>query len=254
MMKTSLNRRGALRAFAKVASLPAATTLASASALAATPNSNLPTGRFRLNRLLERGLSDGKMIRVAREWACEFSRPSGRFGGDAGGMLFVTGQQIAVSVEAPAKLAPLAEIERTRIVTELFPGQLDSKGRLTKPFLGTSDADMERAMNAAMDIYRREGSSAQTIQNARLFLTNLTNSGAAMLSQIPADLFYPTPGLRKATQEIALPSGLTGAFELEVKADVRAQTGLLQNFARTVTTRTADDARVSREVWELNPA
>lgn len=79
-----------------------------------------PAGLMIFKRRLERGLPDGNKLVVARSFAVNFARTTEGW--------TVSAEQVAVAVDAPARIAPLAALERQRIETGLFPLTLGRRG------------------------------------------------------------------------------------------------------------------------------
>lgn len=212
-------------------------------ARAATPLAIAPQGQFHLFRQLRRGLSDGAAIVVTRRWRCSFTAL------DTG--IAVTGEQLSVDVEAPAVLEPIAEIERKREVGGLFPALLDGRGHMESAALGTSQADLRRAIDEGIRIIEQHGVDAAGQSDARRFFAALANAGAEMVAKVPADLFFPAPGTRSESREITLPGGASGVFELTLSAEAESESGLLKAISRKVVTRAAGTQQDSSEEWFL---
>ena len=204
------------------------------------------TGRYHLHRRLVRGLSDGKAIVVERHWDCEFTPEGSR--------LRVSGTQTSVTVDAPAKLEPLAAIERQREVAGLFPATIDEQGKFTQPVRGMSAEDLDASIQTALAMYRARGADGETIANAKQFLNSLSNASAAMISSIPPDLFFPAPGKHQVEREIELANGEKGAFLLTAIAEADGGTGLLKHSSREVITSAHGSERHSSESWRLSKA
>ena len=79
-----------------------------------------PGEPMRLTRVLERELGDGAKVTVTRTWRV-------RFVAHAAGYT-VEGEQIAAEVDAPPRLAVLAEVERKNPHAGPFPIALDQAG------------------------------------------------------------------------------------------------------------------------------
>lgn len=202
---------------------------------------SFPTDRIRLRRTLERGLGDGKAVIVTREWDCRFVRLS------IGAR--IDGQQVAVSVDTPKALAALADIERKREVSGLFPMELDRSGAI----VGWSDqnANIAQAVAQAAREIDRKAMEQSAQADVRRYLAELGKTAASLVSQVPRDLFFPAPGKRSESRKLALPGGGTGTYEVTISATARTSDGLLAQSERRIVTRIADSTRVSRETWSV---
>lgn len=202
---------------------------------------SFPTDRIRLRRTLERGLGDGKAVIVTREWDCRFVRLS------TGAR--IDGQQVAVSVDTPKALAALADIERKREVSGLFPMELDRSGAI----VGWSDqnANIAQAVAQASREIDRKAMEQSAQADVRRYLAELGKTAASLVSQVPRDLFFPAPGKRSESRKLALPGGGTGTYEVTISASARTSDGLLAQSERRIVTRIGGSTRVSRETWSV---
>ncbi|MGI8942670.1 MAG: hypothetical protein ACR2FJ_00265 [Qipengyuania sp.] len=243
---TSGDRRDALRTMGALALAPLAA-LALPPPLAVARNlAPAPAGNYRLTRELVRGLSDGAEIVVTRSWACRFE--------PVGAGQHVSGEQIDVQVAAPSVLAPLAQIERARKANELFPILLDRAGLIAGPPSAASGPAVAEAVDAAMKLYRRFRANAAVIEDARRFMAELQQTAAAMVSQIPRDLFYPIAGEHREAREVPLPGGAIGRFEVVASAIADGRTGLMASSSREIATTAHGRRTLSRETWTLGLA
>ncbi|WP_379553087.1 hypothetical protein [Qipengyuania sp. DGS5-3] len=201
-----------------------------------------PQGRRVLERKLVRALPDGKAIIVTRRWQCEFRTGSSGFE--------VLGQQMGVSVDAPEKLAALAEIEEGRVDAGPFPAQLDQSGRLLDYQPTQSPNAVARAVDEALLMVEKKDDARQRA-NAASFLRDLQAAGSTLISKAPQDLFFPNPGTHRESRAIELPGGGSGSFELTISAEAEAETGVLKSHKRDIVTRVADSERFSSESWSL---
>lgn len=201
----------------------------------------MPTGTFILRRELMRGLARGFSLLVIREWQGRFERIDGG--------LLATGEQLSIAVEAPEVLEPIAAIERERLSPGPFPALLDGRGRIVggEPVMAEGKAE---AVRAAIGVLESLGKSEAEMQEAREALARLGEASGALISETPPDLFFPIVGEAREQREMALPGGLTGEVVVEIAASA-GPGGLLDRFERLITTRIGDDARESRETWQL---
>ena len=200
-----------------------------------------PNTPFILTRELRRSLFDGKEVVVRRVYRIHFM-PDG-----AG--YRVEGDLIDVTVDVPAKLAALADVERRRVQTGLFPMHLDANGRLqelnTPPDHGTA----ERAWSISGEMI----DGVHLDDTARADIRNFTRDALAGGSEDhwPADLFHPVCGLRSDTSHFDAPGG-GGSGSITVSIDAGCDShGLLKSLERMVTTSTGSEKRMTRELWTL---
>lgn len=206
----------------------------------------VPSGAWRLTRRLVRGLRDGKSVTVERAWRIAFARQSRG--------IAVSGEQVAVSVEAPPKLAPLAKIEEERSTQGLFPILLAPDGIIVAVGQNTTQASFEAAVETAMAMLEEEaGDRDGAAQHAR-YLGKLQLAGSSLLDELPGDLFFPSTTPFREVRQIALPGGGSGEFEVSWTASGQAGSGLLKEARREVITRIGESERRSTESWALDPA
>ncbi|UYH54575.1 hypothetical protein N6L26_11050 [Qipengyuania sp. SS22] len=203
---------------------------------------SIPTRPFLLRRELERGLARGASLLVTREWEGRFETIAGH--------TRVTGEQVSCTVDAPAVLEPIAAVERARRSPGPFPAHLDTGGRMigSQP---TSTEGTAAAVQAAIEVLERSGKSAAEMQEAKRYLAELAKTAGTIIGTIPPDLFFPVTGEARDSRELPLPGGLMGEFAVELEASATTG-GLLERFERRITTRIAEDVRLSRETWRLS--
>jgi hypothetical protein len=240
-----IQRRIAARQLALAALLPmAALVLPQLTAQASRRSVPIPAGTFRLERVLSRGLAGGAEIVVTRRWHIAFAvRDRG---------LTVSGSQVFAEVAAPASLAPLAGAERSRMA-QLFPLALDDSGLIQGTEAATPDSlapalDPGRALIAALPL------SAAGRQDAHAFMAELARLGAAAVSRLPRDLFFPRPGRDARTEAIALPGGAAGSIAVTTSASAAPGTGLLVSSERRIVTAIEGTERHTAERWTLADA
>lgn len=200
-----------------------------------------PAGPFILTRTLERAFPDGARIVSRRSYKVRFVAEPGGFR--------VEGELLSAEVEAPESLGFLAELERTRPDTGLFPMRLDAGGSLLEQGARTGpDGNVREAAGhvartlAGLSLPRVEA------RDAAAFVEQLRRNG--MHTQWPADLFRPIPGRRSQTVPVPLPGGATGSVRIDLDAQVRSG-GLLSLFRRRVVTELGDSQRRTDETWAL---
>lgn len=200
----------------------------------------LPTGSMLLRRRLERGLSDGKAITVERHWAVQFT--AGARG------ITVSGEQVAVSVEAPEKLAQLAAIEEQRDTSNMFPILLSDSGEISGVGAIDDRSVVVEAVKVAEALITRAGGTAA---DHRQHLAAIQAAGAQLLETMPRDLLYPKNDAWEESRELPLPDGGSGEIAVRYQARSSDEAPWLDRAERVVTTRVAESSRTSREVWSL---
>lgn len=207
----------------------------------------VPGGEHRLERVLTRGLSDGKAIVVTRQWRC-------RFAALADGMR-VSGEQQAVDVAAPGSLAAFAQMERARDASAMFPMALDPSGLIDPPRAAAAAAgprptpQLDRAIDTARLLFAALPDPAGS--EARAFLADLARMSAEAVSVIPRDLFFPAAAATSQRRELALPGGGVGEIIVLASAVNDPASGLLVRSERRIVTRLAGSERVAAESWRL---
>jgi hypothetical protein len=200
-----------------------------------------PAGPIRLRRELERGLGGGASLIVTRDWECRFfaNREGAR----------IEGRQVDVSVMAPPALAALAEIERKREVSGLFPLKLDRGGAIVG--WPSGEANVARAVERAAREIDKKAVEQSAQADAKRYVAEIGRTAAELVSQVPRDLFYPQTGKRTETRSLDLPGGEKGSYEITIFAKSRRSDGLLETSERRIVTRIGGSARVSRETWTI---
>lgn len=221
-------------------------------ALSATPPAAVAQGPFTppesqlvLTRVLHSPLADGKEVVARRSYAVHI-RPDG----DG---FRVDGELLGCEVEAPPPLQALAEIERKRPDTGLFPMRLDRRGMLVPA--ATAPQPGEAAGKAAAIASRAiDGSALDSAERseAQGFIAHIRSKASATLW--PSDLFRPEPGRRVEEQQFALPGGGEGRITIEINARTDSAPGVLSELGRTVVTEMAGTRRVTREEWTISQA
>jgi hypothetical protein len=235
------DRRTCLRLLGAVASVP----LASWSVFAHAASRTVPSGAFLLTRRVERELGDGKFLVVARVWQCRFS-PA------APGMQ-VEGQQVDCRVDAPPRLAPLAQLERDRVDSGPFPALLDATGRIASQSFDPAET-LPLVIDKAIALLMARGHEGEELAAGRRFLADLAGATGKAIGSVPPDLFYPAPAPVGFSRQLALPDDATGTVEVTVSASADSATGLLQQLERRVETRVGADTRHNAELWTLRRA
>ncbi|MBX7513976.1 hypothetical protein K3179_05360 [Qipengyuania sp. GH38] len=233
------DRRSLLRAMVALALVPLTGTRAIAATRAAV---SFPQDPIRLRRTLVRSLKDGATIDVIREWSCQFEK--------LGAGARMHGRQVAVEVAAPPALKAMAAIEEARNASGFLPLELDRTGLIVE-WSHETGSGVDEAVRRAIDMFDKSVGKAGDKQTTSEFVVSVGRMAAELVSQIPRDLLFPTPGRKVEARPVELADGMTGSYEVMIGAEVHDETGLLRSFERSVTTRVGDSARLSSEVWEI---
>lgn len=205
----------------------------------------LPGHRHLLTRRLSRGLSDGKQIEVTREWLVQFKQQGRGYA--------ILGHQINVAVEAPVRVAALADIERARSTDAKFPILLDQGGLIVAAGEAKSEADVAKAVSIAEQILADSSLSELEKREAKANLHQFASGRRSQLEHLPRDLFFPRGSGFSETRKVSLPDGTVGEFHVEYASEAQADSGLLKQAERKITTLIGQDKRVSAEHWNLRP-
>lgn len=204
----------------------------------------IPKGPMRLVRRLERGLRGGAIITVERVWRVAFAQQ--------GSGVAIAGEQIDASVDAPAKLAPLARIERTRSTADMFPILLTAEGMIAAVGQYTRETDVDEAVRLAEAEIANRRLPAEAKKEQMLYLAQLQRTASSFLKQLPRDLFFPASEPTRTVRKVNLPNGLLGEFEVAYEARTAPRHGWLDLAVRRVVTRIGESVRHSREVWSMS--
>lgn len=244
-MDSVSDRRTLLRLAVAVTLAPALATRAAAAPQAGGRRFAPAQGTMTFTRLLVRHLSDGNQLAVNRSFAIRFApRPSG---------WSVTGEQVAVSVDFPQRLAALASVEQQRRETGLFPLLLDSAGMIVDGPEARPAKRLDEAVAAVMRGLDKTGYAAGDRKQFDAFVRAVHDAGARMTSLLPVHLFAPTAEPMRAERELAVPGGGQGMIEVSFTAVADPATGLMRQARRDIVTSIGADRRLTREDWTLVP-
>ncbi len=203
-----------------------------------------PSAPLVLTRTLYRDLADGKQVVVTRRYKIRFTPDGDGFR--------VDGTLIDATVDAPPFLARLAEIERTRPDTGVFPAFLDGRGMIRSGTAGRLDPQTrQQALASARKVIDEAPAPGETRRETGALLGQVANGGSG--AGWPVFLFNPGPSERVERRQLALPDGGQGEVEVRIRAQGLQPGGLPQRIERVVVTRLAGTERVSREVWTIAP-
>ena len=227
--------------------LPALAPLSLAGANAAEPQVGFtpPTEGLVLTRTVIRELSDGKQIKVTRRYAVQFAPEGSGFR--------LEGTQVDVSVDVPPILGSLAEIERRRNDSSMFPVHLDLAGTVI------SDGDpsnIDRLANDQMaseakGMLVKSGMNEENLQVGSRMIAQFMQGRAG--TTWPVDLFRVKPGEHHQSRVVTLPGGNQGRIEVVTRVDGLLPGGLPQTIERTIVTMLGSSKRVSHEIWSFQP-
>ncbi|WP_370182590.1 hypothetical protein [Alteriqipengyuania sp.] len=238
-MKADMERRGFLVGIGALALVPG---LASAAQGQARP---VPEGAFRLERVLTRGLADGKSIVVTRHWGVAFEKTGP-------GALRITGKQTFAHVDAPASLQAISRIEARRDESDLFPLDLDAQGLIVVADRQGPVAPLPDSVLAEAISYAKARSAGENVTaSSRQFLADLSQRGLDWMTGLPRDLFYPAPRDRRAEREIVLADGMAGTVAMREHVQADTASGLMTRYYREATTKTETMSRTGSETWSL---
>ena len=196
-----------------------------------------------LTRELRKVMGDGKAFTARRSYAIRFV-PEGE------GWL-VEGSLLSSEVEAPSGVPPqLAELERTRPDTGLFPLRLDRAGMI----VGQQGARDPRTSAALLEQARatlaRSSLSEAERRGAEALVVKLQAQAKAAGGNWPVDLFRPRDVAHSETRTLPLGPGLEGQVRISVAAQ-ETPGGMMERLERKVVTETAGTSRTSVETWTL---
>ena len=218
--------------------------LATASPLQASTRSPFapPAQHLLLIRTLHSPLADGREIVSQRTYEVTIRR-------NGSGWL-VDGKTVACQVDAPEALHTLAELERNRSESGLFPLLLDAQGMIVssprEPAPLPGAAAMVGGYSPAAHAPPAQQATAREV--VRSLLVRRVNT------PWPADLFSPSPGHRSDVQQVALPDGSQGSVTVEGLVRLGGTAGLVSTTERLVTTRLGERSRTTREEWTVRLA
>lgn len=203
-----------------------------------------PSGPIVLTRTVWRELHDGQAIRVSRSYAVTI-RPDG-----AG--YVVDGALIDSAVEAPAAVAALAELERKRVETGVFPIRLDRSGRILARSVPPSSAPGHAETRATGETLLAAALPPQVRQQASGVLGQVI--GAARPGTAwPTDLFNPAAAEHQQIREVRLPGGARGQVAVATSVERRQPGQVPHSFERTVTTSLGGTDSITLEQWTMGP-
>lgn len=202
-----------------------------------------PDGPVILTRSIYLSFPDGNHIAVMRRYEIRFSR------GSAG--LQVDGRLLGTEVEAPPRLSALADLERRRPDTGLFPLLLDPQGMIME---SPPALDAEKTAPQAVALAKEIAAKAAVEPGLRHELNRAINSlsGVVKRSVWPIFLFNPGNSERSSSRTVALPDGSEGTVVTRIVVDQLLPGKLPRRVERSVTSRLEGTERTTREVWTFS--
>lgn len=193
-----------------------------------------------LTRVLTRELGDGKAIVITRSWRIRFERtPTG---------YAVDGEQIAVDVDVPPRLARLAEVERCRPQQGTFPIALDGEARIVSAEPG-DPSPIPGLTEAAGRYVRDRNDTARTA--AMDYVAAIQQAGAKLGGQWPSALFFPAGPRGSETRRLAIPGGGEGTVTVTFDGELDRAGERLARARREIVTQVGGTTRTSVETWQL---
>lgn len=207
----------------------------------ATPAFHPPLRPLVLTRELRREMPGGREFVSRRHYAIRFERE--------GAGWRIDGDLVSSEVEAPGVAPEMAELERSRKDTGLFPLHLDGNGLIVAQQGSRDEANARQTRLAAAAFLDRAGLAGTDRQAVLDAVARLQAQGRAAGGNWPADLFVSRSGAREEVRSIPLGDGLTGKVMIAIAAE--SDNGLVERFERRVTTDNGVSRRHSTEVWTI---
>lgn len=198
-----------------------------------------------LTRTQWRSLADGGQIVVSRDYAIEIRPCEGGYK--------VDGKLVATSVDAPARLEPLARLERLRGEDGLFPLHLDQSG-LIVPGPGTADEEGHRQAAQQSRGLVTGAALPAPVRDDALAMVDRIVASASTATAWPADLFNPARRQSTERRTLPLPGGEQGEVSVSIRVEGLQPGTVPAAVERTVVTRIAGSERSTRERWTLGPS
>ncbi len=198
-----------------------------------------PPSEAVITRTLSRHLHDGNVIEVTRRYAVQFVKTRDGYRLD--------GTLLDVQVDAPADLAPLADIERNR-PDRAFPIMIDRNGTIVE---GSEPSQLPRARMADVAGKLVQSAPIPTAMKAEARTQAAALAATAATNPVPGELFRPQSGSRREVRSLALPGGQQGEVQIDITVGPSRVASLPGRVERTITTRMLNTSRVSKEVWQI---
>jgi hypothetical protein len=240
---TAIGRRTLLQGAAAAIAFPLV--IAARDGPAGTARFAPPSTPMLYTRRLERGLVGGASLVVTRRFAVRIVRDGDRFR--------IEGEQVDVEVEAPPQLEALARLERERVEAALFPLELDAAGAIRTSAQAADSAQLDAAVREATAQIERGPHAPDERAEMHAFVEAVQRNSAALVTELPRDLFAPVELARNESRAVALPGLPEGRVSLRFTAERDPATGLMRAARREIVTEIAGDTRRTVESWTLAP-
>ncbi len=202
-----------------------------------------PGAPMLFRRRLMREMAGGHAIIAERGFEVRFLAQGGGYR--------VEGAQISSTIEAPPVLARIAELERARIETGLFPLMLGVDGMIRAGPEAQPLAELDEAVDLALAQIRQAIPEAPEQREASAFILRLQQAAGSIGTQMPRDLFVPPADAAPLIRAIDLPGGDSGQIEINFRGRISAASGLMVEAERIITTTVGETRRSTVENWSL---
>jgi hypothetical protein len=196
-------------------------------------------------RRLQRELRDGKLFVVTRSFAIRFERAEGGY--------LVTGEQVAVEVDAPPQLDRFVQLERQRVEQGLFPLHLSDTGYI----VGLNEVQPAPQLDQAIaQVLATIGAAAKVPRDAEelaRFARAIHENALLLLTTLPPDLFAPERAQHHESRTLNLPDGSEGVVTASYHMARAPETGLLTEAQREIVTEVGGHHKRTVESWTLRP-
>lgn len=207
-----------------------------------------PTGSTILRHRNWRPLVGDASLSTERNYAIRFTPLAEGFR--------VEGEQVSSSIDAPADLAPLAELWRKQVNTGMFPFSLDAGG-LIVPDSGPAAAPIpgfDEMIDTGIEMLRKSGQTEAQVHDAKTFFLWLQLAAAQIVTDVPLDLFVPPAEPEQTSRTIELPGGGSGTIEVRFQGSRSPETRMMAEATREVITSTEGTSQRIVDRWALLPA
>ncbi|WP_126665484.1 hypothetical protein [Croceibacterium ferulae] len=196
-------------------------------------------------RRLQRELKDGKLFVVTRSFAIRFERAEGGFR--------VTGEQVAVEVDAPPQLDRFVQMERERVEDGLFPLQLTEAGQIVGLKKVAPAEQLDDAIAQVLATIAEVVKPAADAEQLGRFARAIHENALLLLTTLPPDLFAPERAQHQESRTLNLPDGSEGVVTASYRMARAPTTGLLTEAQREVITVVGGHHKRTVESWTLQP-
>lgn len=196
-------------------------------------------------RSLQRELRDGKLFVVTRSFTIRFERADNGY--------LVTGEQVAVEVDAPPQLDRFVQLERQRVEQGLFPLHLTDAGHI----VGLNELQPAPQLDDAIaQVLTTIGEAVKVPKDAEelaRFARAVHENALLLLTTLPPDLFAPRRAQHHESRTLNLPDGSEGVVTASYRMARTPETGLLTEAQREIVTEIGGHRKRTVESWTLRP-